>query len=184
MSGSFSRPPAWAKLGPVSGRREQASERSDSVALAAAPYLTRGVELDALLVAIVDTIVERLGAERGTLYLVDGRTRTLSSVVAHLPELERIRLDFGQGVAGSVAAEGRVINVPDTAADPRHDATFDQRTGFTTRSLLAVPIHDSGKEVIGVLQLLNAARGRFEAEDEDSARALARRPHRRARTMV
>ncbi len=62
--------------------------------MAAAPFLTRGVELDALLIAVVDNIVERLAAERGTLYLVDGRTRTLSSVVAHLPELERIRLDF------------------------------------------------------------------------------------------
>jgi Nif-specific regulatory protein len=128
----------------------------DSVAIAAAPYLTRGVELDALLVAIVDTIVDRLAAERGTLYLVDGRTRTLSSVVAHLPELERIRLDFGQGLAGTVAAEGKVLRVSNPAADPRFDPTFDQQTGFQTRSMLVVPLRDSAGGVIGVLQLLNA----------------------------
>ena len=173
-SGSFARPAAWANLGLVSAEDRARDPSRDSVALAAAPYLTRGVELDALLVAIVDTIVDRLSAARGTLYLVDGRTRTLSSVVAHLPELERIRLDFGQGLAGTVAAEGKVLRVSNTAADPRFDATFDQRTGFQTRSMLVVPLSDSRGEVIGVLQLLNAARGEFDDDDEQTAIALGR----------
>jgi transcriptional regulator with GAF, ATPase, and Fis domain len=173
---SFARPRAWANLGLVSGEQPLHAPRGDSVALAAAPYLTRGVALDGLLVAIVDTIVDRLAAERGTLYLVDGRTRTLSSVVAHLPELERIRLDFGQGLAGTVAAEGKVLRVSNPAADPRFDATFDQQTGFQTRSMLVVPLRDSGGEVIGVLQLLNAKAQRaepFDDEDEQAAIALA-----------
>jgi transcriptional regulator with GAF, ATPase, and Fis domain len=173
-SGSFARPRAWANLGLVSGEQPHAT-RSDSVAIAAAPYLTRGVELDALLVAIVDTIVNRLAAERGTLYLVDGRTRTLSSVVAHLPELERIRLDFGQGLAGTVAAEGKILRVSNPAADPRFDPTFDQQTGFQTRSMLVVPLRDSVGEVIGVLQLLNAHEPKtgFDDDDEQAAIALA-----------
>ena len=178
LDGSFSRPRAWVNLELVSEAKSKPEHGSpgagiEAVALAAAPFLTRGVELDGLLVAIVDTIVDRLAAERGTLYLVDGRTRTLSSVVAHLPELERIRLDFGQGIAGTVAAEGRILNVSSPTEDPRFDATFDQKTGFTTRSMLAIPIRDSSGEVIGVLQLLNAARGRFDADDEHSAVALA-----------
>ncbi|KIG14872.1 Response regulator of zinc sigma-54-dependent two-component system [Enhygromyxa salina] len=173
-SGSFPRPRAWANLGLVNRKdqRAPALER-DTVALAAAPFLTRGVELDALLVAVVDTIVDRLAAERGTLYLVDGRTRSLSSVVAHLPELERIRLDFGQGIAGTVASEGKVLSVSNPADDPRFDATFDRQTGFNTRSMLAMPIWDSRGEVIGVLQLLNAARGLFDADDEQNAIVLA-----------
>ena len=183
----FPRPPAWANLGLVSeraprglaspggrGKPGPGSDAVEPVSLAAAPYLTRGVSLDALLVAIVDTIVDRLAAARGTLYLVDGRTRTLSSVVAHLPELERIRLDFGQGIAGTVAAEGRVIAVAEPGDDPRFDATFDRQTGFVTRSMLVVPIRDSGGEVIGVLQLLNAARGQFDGDDEREAVVLAR----------
>jgi transcriptional regulator with GAF, ATPase, and Fis domain len=174
-SGSFARPRAWANLGLVSGeQRDRArAQARDSVALAAAPYLTRGVELDSLLVAIVDTIVARLAAARGTLYLVDGRNKTLSSVVAHLPELEDIRLDFGQGLAGTVALEGKVLRVSNPAADPRFDPTFDLQTGFQTRSMLVVPLRDSGGEVIGVLQLLNAERGAFDDDDEQAAVALA-----------
>ncbi len=141
--------------------------------MAAAPFLTRGIELDALLVAVVDNIVERLAGERGTLYLVDGRTRTLTSVVAHLPELERIRLDFGQGIAGTVATEGKLLAVADPVNDPRFDPTFDRQTGFTTRSMLVVPIRDSAGAVIGVLQVLNAARGHFDASDERRAVELA-----------
>jgi Nif-specific regulatory protein len=176
MAEPFPRARACATLDRVSerarGRRARQGEPPDStqsVALAAAPYLTRGVSLDALLVALVDDIVTRLDAARGTLYLVDGRTRTLSSVVAHLPELERIRLAFGQGIAGTVAAEGRVIALSDPAGDPRFDPTFDRQTGFSTRSMLVVPIRDSGGAVIGVLQLLNAAAGHFDT----TATALA-----------
>src|SRR5690606_27184245 len=82
LDGSFSRPRAWVNLGLVSEAKPKPDHASpgagiEPVALAAAPFLTRGVELDGLLVAIVDTIVDRLAAERGTLYLVDGRTRTL-----------------------------------------------------------------------------------------------------------
>jgi Nif-specific regulatory protein len=63
--------------------------------------------------------------------------------------------------------------VSSPADDPRFDATFDQRTGFTTRSMLAVPLRDSSGEIIGVLQLLNATRGHFTVEDEHSAVELA-----------
>lgn len=145
----------------------------EPVALAAAPYLTRGVDLKALLVALVDTIVKNLGADRGTLYLVDGAERTLTSMVAHLPELPQIRLAFGQGIAGTVAEQRRALNVPDPSADPRFDPTFDQRTGYRTRSLLAVPVKDTRGEVIGVLQLLNAGAGHFTSDDEKNAEELA-----------
>ncbi|WP_232296563.1 sigma-54 interaction domain-containing protein [Plesiocystis pacifica] len=174
MSDSSKRRRSTAPSGSGSGRaRAKGDAAGDSVALAAAPYLTRGVELDALLVTVVDSIVEHLDAERGTLYLVDGRSRTLTSVVAHLPELERIRLDFGQGVAGTVAAQGQIIAVSDPGADPRFDASIDRQTGFSTRSMLALPIRDSAGEVIGVLQLLNAGRGQFTLADQAKATTLA-----------
>ena len=58
---------------------------TNPISAAAAPFLTRGVELSGLLTALVDAIVGQIGADRGTLYLVDGAARTLTSIVAHLP---------------------------------------------------------------------------------------------------
>jgi GAF domain-containing protein len=157
----------------TSPHRPATNPRAHVVAAAAAPYLTRGVEIDELLGALIDTIVRSVEAERGTLYLVEGGRATLSSMIAHLPELERIRLDFGQGLAGWVAQENRSLNIDDPQSDPRFDASFDKKTGFHTRSMLVVPVQDSQGDVIGVLQLLNAASGKFSAHDEQAALELA-----------
>ncbi len=152
---------------------ESASSPSNPVLSAAAPFLTRGVELSGLLSALVEAIVGQIDAERGTLYLVDGSTKTLTSIVAHLPEIERIRLAFGQGVAGTVAESGAALRVNDAGSDRRFDATFDQRTGYRTRTLLAVPVRDSLGSVIAVFQALNAKGGCFTNDDEERALKLA-----------
>lgn len=34
-----------------------------------------------------------------------------------------------QGIAGSVAVTGEMVNIPDAYADPRFDPVHDQRTG-------------------------------------------------------
>lgn len=153
---------------------DSTSQRDSSLTQITSPYLTRGVDLNELLVSLVDTIVKNLAADRGTLYLVDGGRRTLTSMVAHLPELDEIQLSFGQGVAGSVAQTQELVNVPDVRRDNRFDPTFDRRTGYETRSLLVVPVSDSRGETIGVLQLLNAKAGVFNQEDEEKAMRLGK----------
>ena len=147
--------------------------RIDAVALAAAPYLTRGVELATLLSALVEACTRTLAADRGTLYLVDRAAGTVTSLIADLPPEQSILLNIGQGIAGAVAQTGETVVVGDAPRDPRFDPTFDQRTGYTTKSVLAVPVSGANGGVIGVLQFLNAAKGVFAAADEAEARALA-----------
>ncbi|MFN7145391.1 MAG: sigma 54-interacting transcriptional regulator [Myxococcota bacterium] len=133
----------------------------------------RRVDLDALLRAVVDEATRRLGADRGTLYLVDHARSELVSRVAHLPEIAEIRLKLGEGVAGHVASTGEVLNVP------RGDGAFADRidaiTGYRTRSLLAVPLRDRDGVVIAVLQLLNKRPDGtvFDPDDERHLLALA-----------
>jgi len=134
----------------------------------------RQVALDDLLREAVDEVARQLDADRGTLYLVDRARGELTSRVAHLPELAEIRLRMGEGVAGWVASEGRVLNVPHGTTDPRFSPRIDERTGYRTRSLLAAPVLDAAGVTIGVLQVLNK-RGadEFDAEDEARLQALA-----------
>ncbi len=143
----------------------------EAVSLAAAPFLTRGVALVELLGALVDAMVQQLRAEKGTLYLVDGSAGMITSVVTDVPG--GIRLAVGQGIAGAVAEGGVVVNVRDAHNDPRFHPATDHKTGFTTRSVLALPIRDGGGEIIGVLQLLNKDNGFFSVDDEARAMALA-----------
>ena len=135
--------------------------------------LERGVSIDTILVAIVDEVVRRLDADRGTLYLVDRDRKQIFSKAAHLPELSEIRLDFGQGIAGSVAVTGKLVNMPDPYSDTRFEKTVDAKTGYVTRSMLVAPIRDRALDPIGVLQVLNKKSGRFTPEDEVSITALA-----------
>jgi Nif-specific regulatory protein len=144
-----------------------------SVLLAVGPLLQREVDLDELLDQIVHKIAQALSADRGTLYLVDPEAGELFSKAAHLPELKQIRLKIGQGLAGAVDATGQTVNLPSADSDRRFFREIDRQTGYRTRSVLAAPLVDRAGAVIGVIQVLNAARGSFSAADEEYAKRLA-----------
>ena len=137
-----------------------------SVLMAIGPLLSREVDLDELLDEIVTQIAEALGADRGTIYLVDPEAGEVFSKAAHLPELKQIRLKLGQGIAGTVAATGAMVNLPRVDGDMRFFGDIDRRTGYRTRSTLAAPVRDRAGDVIGVVQVLNARSGSFGVEDE------------------
>ena len=67
---------------------EDAMAQKPNVLLAVGPLLQREVDLDELLDRLVTEIAEALGADRGTLYLVDPEAGELFSKAAHLPELQ------------------------------------------------------------------------------------------------
>ncbi len=139
-----------------------------------AELLGREVELDALLARMLDTVARSLAAERATLFLKDPASGALLSRAGHLPELDSIVLRKGQGVAGHVAETGQVVNLPCPNADPRWYQGIDARTGFETRTLLAVPVRlGAERAVAGVLQALNRREGTFDGGDERLLVALA-----------
>src|SRR5690606_2451248 len=74
--------------------------------------------------------------------------------------------------AGAVFAAGRVENIADPYADPRFNPEIDRRTGFTTKSILCMPIVNKAGARIGVTQVLNKRGGVFTAKDEARLRAF------------
>jgi DNA-binding NtrC family response regulator len=140
-----------------------------------ASLLTREVDFDALLATTCERVAEALSAERATIWLVDAERGDLVSRVAILPELSTLRLALGQGIAGWVARTGACVRTNDPVSDERFDASIDRTTGYTTRSILAVPIRDHAESgpVRGVLQVLNRVDAPFDADDERYLLALA-----------
>lgn len=105
-------------------------------------------------------------ADRCTVYVVDRQQGELRSTVAQRIGVE-IRLPIGRGLAGHVASTGETINVPDAYADPRFDRAVDRLTGYRTSNILAVPVWaQSGRTVVGVIQVLNKRDGAFERHDQ------------------
>ena len=83
-----------------------------------------------------------------------------------------IRMALGQGLAGWVAKKGEAVIVPDVYADQRFFANVDKQSGFTTKSILCVPLQTKG-HTIGALEVMNKKHGTFNEEDLSRLQALA-----------
>lgn len=121
---------------------------------------------DAYLRGLVELCSQAVDAERSTVFVVDHKKKELWAKIAQRTAME-IRLPFGSGLAGHVAATGETINVPDAYADPRFNRNIDHRTGFRTLNALVIPVWGSdGKKIVGVIQVLNKRHGAFERRDQ------------------
>ena len=140
----------------------------DKVAFVLMKLTHLSVERDreAYLRGLVDLCAQACDAERCTVYFVDQEKKELWSRIASRTAIE-IRLPLGTGISGQVALTGETINVPDAYADPRFDRNIDLRSGYRTLNMLVVPVWDAGgRDVIGVLQVLNKRSGPFERRDQ------------------
>jgi Nif-specific regulatory protein len=130
------------------------------------------VELDDLLGTFADRVSRALGADRTTLWLIDGATGEIRSRVANLPELAELRVPQGHGVVGHVVATGELVNITDAQSDPRWAEDIATKIGYRTKSMLTAPIVRR-EQIRGVLQVLNKRDGDFTTRDEEFIRVLA-----------
>lgn len=129
---------------------------------------------DQLLELVLARAAEILDADRATLYLIDDTSGELVSRLVVGGRVQTIRVAVGQGIAGAVVQTGKAIRVPDAYDDNRFNRGWDGKTGYRTRSILAVPMKNHLGQTIGVLQVLNKhADASFTEEDERLLLALA-----------
>ena len=126
--------------------------------------LTATLDLDSVLRALLSQVRDYFQAEAASVALLDQETEELVFRVAvggADEELIGLRLRPDQGVAGWVVQTGQSALVPVAHSDARFYPGVDQRTGFCTRSLLAVPVKIEGC-TIGVIEVLNPAVATFD----------------------
>jgi signal transduction histidine kinase/CRP-like cAMP-binding protein len=131
------------------------------------------IDLDKLLGLILGAASKGLGADRGTVYLVDDLKGELWSKVAGGDKMAEIRLPIGKGISGHVAKTGEIINIPDAYADARFNPDVDKATGYRTRNMLCMPLKNRDGKIVGVFQLLNKADGPFDEGDVQFIEALS-----------
>ena len=130
-------------------------------------------DLDRILQIVISETTALMEADRSSLYLVDRERGELWSRVAEGLEIREIRMPMNKGIAGSVVASGKTVNIPDAYNDPRFNPGVDWETGYQTKSVLCLPVWNNRKEIIGVLQVLNKQDGAFTEEDEKLLSCLA-----------
>ena len=158
-------------LGEVTGEFEQVLRTMDLANADATSTL-----LDQVLEVAAVRIREMLHAERTTVYLVDRNRRQLHSKIAHHAGDQplEIRLPFGVGIAGKVAESGAAMNIADPQHHPDFNPEVDRRSGYKTRSILAMPIPSRAGTVVGVVQVLNKKdQDAFTAVDEKTLQDFA-----------
>jgi NtrC-family two-component system sensor histidine kinase KinB len=125
--------------------------------------IVSSLDLNEVLDQLLSRVVGLLGVEAGSIALVDEPSGDLvfrSTTGPKGQTLQDRRLKPGQGIAGWVVQNGRPLVVPDTRLDERFDRSFDETTGFDTRSVACVPILLREK-ILGVVEVINPRRGIF-----------------------
>jgi len=132
-------------------------------------------DLDALLRRIVAETTAVMNADRSSLFVLDRRTNELWTKVAEGMENREIRVPVdSNSIVGHVARTRTLLNIPDAYASPLFNREVDKKTGYRTRSVLAVPLLNFRGEIVGVVQVLNKKGGRaFTGYDEELLRGLA-----------
>jgi len=114
--------------------------------------------LSELLHAYLEHSLSVVGAESGTIQLLDSSTGKLvvRATMGDIQQRKYQRIALDQGITGRAAREKRIVYVPDVSTDPDYLGFFGE-----TRSELAVPLLVNG-DLLGVL---NAEHSQVDAFD-------------------
>lgn len=152
--------------------------------LEATERLKRAQQLETIFEPVMAGLQDTIAAERVTLYLYDEASRELWTKVATTggevqggAALTIIKLSIDAEALASHAARTRtMLNIADAHADPRHDGSWDRKSGFHTRAVLCYPIVDDAGKLYGCIQAVNKKRGNdavFTSDDEKLMRMLS-----------
>jgi adenylate cyclase len=121
--------------------------------------------LDAVLDTLVEAAKRELCAQAGSLFLHDADTGELYTVKTTDLGSRQIRVLDNLGIVGAVYQSGVAEIVHDAYSDPRFNREVDRATGFTTESVLCVPVKNAKGETIGAAEMLNKIDGEFTQAD-------------------
>ncbi len=135
------------------------------------------LDLRVVLNTIMSLAMQLLNAEATSVLLIDEEKGELSFVAAPgeiEKNLEEIHLRKGEGIAGWVAENGKILLIPDVSREPRFAERVDHISGFKTKSILCIPLK-VGNKIVGVIEAINKKKkSNFTADDIRLCSSLAK----------
>jgi type II secretory ATPase GspE/PulE/Tfp pilus assembly ATPase PilB-like protein len=137
-----------------------------------------------ILVDLKDGILTLFNAHSITIYVVDLPRKEIFSMLAVGAQVKEIRVQVNnRSIAGYVANTGKTVNIADTYdvaelkgidKELTFDLSWDKKSGFRTKQILAAPIFHN-KTLMGVLQILNkkGGNGRFSDDEKGFLQEIA-----------
>ncbi len=134
------------------------------------------IDLETYLRSILSAAAELTDSETASLMEYDEAAQELRFKVVpwfHWEAVRSAKIPLNSSVAGWIFLNVKPLMIDDVKNDPRHYGGIDNLTGFTTRSLLGVPLLLHGK-AMGVIEVFNKAHGaQYGGEDIFILEALA-----------
>lgn len=119
-------------------------------------------DIDELIGLVMEKAQSVMRAEASSMMLINEEKNILECEVALGDVSDRVRqtihLEKGQGLAGWVWENEKSVIVPDVTKDERFYGFVDHQSGFTTKSILAVPLIVKDR-IIGVAEVINRTDG-------------------------
>jgi len=106
-----------------------------------------------------------VNAERCSIFIVDNDAKMLWTKLSD--GIGRIVISLDAGIVGDTYKKEEPQIVNDPYNDDRFLPNIDKKSGFKTKNMITVPIFNSHREVMGVIQLLNKSRFDFLTEDAE-----------------
>ncbi|GHS89817.1 hypothetical protein FACS189487_10750 [Campylobacterota bacterium] len=127
--------------------------------------VSREREIDRILVLMADLGRELVAADRCTLWLANAEKTEMWTRVAH--GIPMVSIPIESGIAGLTFRDKTPIIIDDAYSDARFNPEVDFKSGYKTRTILALPIYDNNGEIMGVYQAINKvfAEGKFSQTD-------------------
>lgn len=129
-------------------------------------FLRKGV--DELAETVLQTSLDVIGAEAGSILLADPEAKTLVFRYVLGPRaavLHGTHMPWDKGISGAVFQSGEPAVISDAGQDDRHYSAIDDITGMTTRDMIVLPLKRWGDEPIGVMIVLNKREGQLDQDD-------------------
>lgn len=120
-------------------------------------------EMDNALDLISKEAKRLVNAERCSIFIVDNEDKMLWTKLSD--GIGRIVIALDAGIVGDTykTQKPQIVNSP--YEDKRFLQNIDNKSGYTTKNMITVPIFNSKRKVMGVIQLLNKSRSDFNQED-------------------
>ncbi len=114
---------------------------------------------------MLDRVMEKIGTIfvplNWSLLLRNSKTGELTFKIAvgeRADKLVGVKIPRGTGIVGWIAENGKSLIIEDVSKDERFIGNVDNITGFSTESIIGVPLKVNGK-VFGVVELINKLNG-------------------------
>jgi GAF domain-containing protein len=120
-------------------------------------------DMENVLELISDEAKSLVNAERCSIFIVDKEDEILWTKLSD--GIGRIVIGLDSGVVGDTYEKKKPQIVNDPYENERFLPNIDKKSGYTTKNMITVPIFDSKRNVMGVMQLLN--KKRFDFDDAD-----------------